>query len=34
MIDSEAAREILDRALEAERRTGNAPGQLLSGTDR
>jgi putative Holliday junction resolvase len=34
MIDSEAAREILDRALEAERRTGTAPGQLLSGTDR
>jgi putative Holliday junction resolvase len=32
LIDSEAAREILDRALEAERATGRAPGQLLSGS--
>lgn len=34
MIDSEAAREILDRALDAERTTGTAPGQLRSSTDR
>lgn len=34
LIDSEAAREILDRALDAERATGQSPGQLLSGTDR
>ena len=33
LIDSEAAREILDRALETERATGTAPGQLLSGSD-
>ena len=33
LIDSEAAREILDRALDAERAGGNPPGQLLSGTD-
>jgi putative Holliday junction resolvase len=30
LIDSEAAREILDRALETERNSGTAPGQLLS----
>jgi putative Holliday junction resolvase len=34
MIDSEAAREILDRALDTERATGTAPGELLSTTDR
>lgn len=34
LIDSEAAREILDRALDTERSTGSAPGQLLSSTDR
>ena len=33
LIDSEAAREILDRALHTERSTGTAPGELLSGTD-
>ncbi|QDP96733.1 Holliday junction resolvase RuvX [Microlunatus elymi] len=33
LIDSEAAREILDRALDAERNSGNPPGQLLSSTD-
>lgn len=32
LIDSEAAREILDRALEGERSTGNPAGQLLSGS--
>ncbi len=32
LIDSEAAREILDRALETERSTGNPAGQLLSGS--
>jgi putative holliday junction resolvase len=31
LIDSEAAREILGHALEVERSTGSAPGQLLSG---
>jgi len=34
LIDSEAAREILDRALQTERSTGRAPGELLSLTDR
>lgn len=34
LIDSEAAREILDRALQTERSTGTPPGQLLSSTDR
>jgi putative Holliday junction resolvase len=34
LIDSEAAREILDRALQTERSTGTAPGQLLFPTDR
>ncbi|GAB3927074.1 putative pre-16S rRNA nuclease [Microlunatus endophyticus] len=34
LIDSEAAREILDRALDTERSTGTAPGELLSSTDR
>jgi putative Holliday junction resolvase len=34
LIDSEAAREILDRALQTERSTGSAPGQLLFPTDR
>lgn len=34
LIDSEAAREILDRALQTERSTGTAPGELLSGADR
>lgn len=33
LIDSEAAREILGRALDAERSTGTPPGQLLSNTD-
>lgn len=33
LIDSEAAREILDRALDAERASGTPPGQLLSGSD-
>lgn len=32
LIDSEAAREILDRAMQTERSTGVAPGQLLSTT--
>lgn len=34
LIDSEAAREILDRALDAERATDSAPGELLSCTER
>lgn len=33
LIDSEAAREILDRALDAERASGTPPGQLLSSSD-
>ncbi|SDT46453.1 Holliday junction resolvase RuvX [Microlunatus soli] len=33
LIDSEAAREILDRALDAERASGTPPGQLLSGSE-